>query len=101
MVRYARSTGGQNDRNIPHQSTQFNKIRVGKWPPVRSSINISGKVIDWYYFLTDGIYPKYRIFVQTVEDARTRKKKLFSAHQEGAGRLLKECLACCFAGSIF
>ena len=70
----------------------FNEIRVGKWLPVRPNTNITGNVVDWYYFLTNGIYLRYRIFVQTVADARTRKEKLFCAQQEGVRKAVERIL---------
>lgn len=49
--------GSKNDINFLNQSSLFNKIRMGLWPPQRPETNVSGLP------LTDGIYPKYRIFV--------------------------------------
>ena len=81
--------GANNDVNILHQSGLFNQIRVGKWPPVRPTIDIAGKLVDWYYYLADGVYPRYLIFLQSVVDAKTKKEKLFGAHQEGARKAVE------------
>jgi Plant transposon protein len=64
--------GAKNDLNILNQSTIFNEVCLGNWPPVRPETSISGMPLTWYYYLADGIYPRYRIFVTTISDPRTK-----------------------------
>ena len=35
------------------------------------------------------VYPRYRILVQTVADAKTKREKQFGAHQEGARKAVE------------
>ena len=44
---------------------------------------INGMVRDYIYFLVDGIYPKWPIFVSTILDTTPGSKdKLFATYQE-------------------
>ena len=43
---------------------------------------INGRWRDWYYFLVDGIYPEWSIFVSTFSNPIDQKKKKFAAAQE-------------------
>jgi Plant transposon protein len=45
---------------------------------------INGTPRDWMYFLVDGIYPEWSIFVNTYTDPVDPKKRLFSKRQEFA-----------------
>jgi Plant transposon protein len=60
-----------NDISIMHHSPLFNKIVCGEWPLSRPETTISGFHVSWFYFLVDGIYPSYRIFVNSYSDPRT------------------------------
>ncbi len=54
--------GAMNDLNIHDISSLFTKVRAGLWPTVVPHIEIAGRIIDWLYWVVDGIYPEYRIF---------------------------------------
>jgi Plant transposon protein len=62
--------GLKNDINSINYSTLFNKIRTGAWPPFRPETVISSMPLTWYYYLVDGIYPRFRFFVPTFSNPR-------------------------------
>jgi hypothetical protein len=43
---------------------------------------LNGNVRDWAYFLVDGIYPEWSVFVKTYSNATDPKKKFFAMKQE-------------------
>ena len=78
--------GSLNDLNILEQSTIVGSILNGTMElrlPQELHYSISGTVRDYLYFLVDGIYPKWPIFISTVCDAIPGSKdKMFATHQE-------------------
>ena len=49
--------GVMKDLNILEVSNHFSKVLSGIFSPVAPSFTISGQVIYWFYYLSDGIYP--------------------------------------------
>lgn len=74
--------GAFNDLNILEVSDYFGRVLSGNFPPVSPRYKINGKEFTWYYYLADGIYPKWRIFIQSSPESTDRKGKHFSAAQE-------------------
>jgi Plant transposon protein len=70
--------GAKNDLNILNASPFFNAVRMGNWPPFRPVLNVAGHSVNWYYWLVDGIYPRFRIFVPSFREPANEKQKLFS-----------------------
>jgi Plant transposon protein len=46
------------------------------------SLNFNGNSRDWNYFLVDGIYPEWSIFVNTYSNPIEPKKRTFAKKQE-------------------
>lgn len=45
----------------------MNAIMIGEFPPSIVKYKIGEEEFDWYYLLTDGIYPRnYKIFILSV-----------------------------------
>lgn len=76
--------GSKNDKSVLNQSTLFNDIRTGNWPRFKPNINVGGTLIDWFYYLSDGIYPRFRIFAKPHPDARTPKERWYNAAHASA-----------------
>ena len=78
--------GSLNDLNILEKSTIVGSILNGTMDlrlPQELHYCINGTVRDYIYFLVDGIYPKWPIFVSTVSDATPGSKdNLFATYQE-------------------
>jgi hypothetical protein len=47
---------------------------------------INNTTRDWLYYLVDGIYPKYAIFVNTIQHPATGMEKYFATCQEACGQ---------------
>jgi len=77
--------GSANDINTLDRSSIVGAMLEGSLDmtcPVEYEIN--GTRRDWMYYLTDGIYPEWGIFVKTFSDPRGAKQKVFSKQQEFA-----------------
>jgi hypothetical protein len=82
-------TGSKNDISIMNASTLLYDIRAGKWPPCRPPIEVAGFPPSWFYYLADGMYPRFQIFVLTWRQPRTLIEKLFAKHREGARKFVE------------
>ena len=78
--------GSLNDLNILEKSTIVRSILNGMMElhlPQELRYSINGTVHNYLYFLVDGIYPKWPIFVSTVSDAIPGSEdKMFATYQE-------------------
>ena len=78
--------GSLNDLNILEKLTIVGSILNGTMDlqlPQELHYCINGTVHDYIYFLVDGIYPKWPIFISTVLDATPGSKdKPFATYQE-------------------
>jgi len=73
--------GSNNDINVLSQSDLFVKYLRGEDPKVQYSIN--GREYDLPYYLGDGIYPEWHVFVKSIRKPQIDKHKLFAEKQEG------------------
>uniref|UniRef100_A0A0D3CMU9 DDE Tnp4 domain-containing protein n=1 Tax=Brassica oleracea var. oleracea TaxID=109376 RepID=A0A0D3CMU9_BRAOL len=69
-----------NDINVLDRSPIFDDIINGQAPQVTYSVN--GREYHLTYYLTDGIYPKWATFIQSISIPQGPKAVLFSQHQE-------------------
>ncbi|XP_056850910.1 uncharacterized protein LOC108825135 [Raphanus sativus] len=69
-----------NDINILDRSPVFDDIIHGQAPQVNFSVN--GNPYSMAYYLTDGIYPKWATFIQSIPLPQGRKAVLFAKTQE-------------------
>jgi len=74
--------GSNNDINVLNQSTLFVDQLRGEAPQVQYFVN--GRQYSKPYYLADGIYPEWAIFVKFIRAPQSAEHKLFSEHQEGA-----------------
>ncbi|XP_021776439.1 uncharacterized protein LOC110740267 [Chenopodium quinoa] len=78
--------GSNNDINVLDRSPIFNNFLEGCGPEVQFTLNRS--VYNMGYYLADGIYPEWPVFVKTIPraDLLSKKRKLFARLQEGASK---------------
>jgi hypothetical protein len=76
------AVGSNNDINVLNQSTVFIKELKGQAPRVQYMVN--GNQYNIGYFLADGIYPEWAVFVKSIRLPVTVKDKLYAQEQEGA-----------------
>ncbi|KAK1425193.1 hypothetical protein QVD17_20539 [Tagetes erecta] len=79
---YFGMSGSNNDLNVLNQSPLFNNLSNGTAPIVPFTIN--GNEYKYGYYLVDGIYPRWSVFVKTIPHATGDKRKRFSGAQEAA-----------------
>ncbi|XP_010469173.1 PREDICTED: uncharacterized protein LOC104749279 isoform X1 [Camelina sativa] len=72
--------GALNDIYILDRSPVFDDILNDRAPKVKYSVN--GHQYKLAYYLTDGIYPKWSTFIQSIPLPQTPKDSLFASHQE-------------------
>jgi Plant transposon protein len=60
--------GAKNDLQILDRSPLFQRLRTGRWSPVRPDTMIGAFRLSWFFYLTDSIYPRWRIFVTTYKE---------------------------------
>ncbi|XP_024008043.1 uncharacterized protein LOC112084025 [Eutrema salsugineum] len=74
--------GTLNDINVLDRSPVFDDIINGQAPRVNFFVN--GTEYNLAYYLTDGIYPKWAAFVQSIPKPQGPKACLFAERQESA-----------------
>ncbi|XP_022557024.2 uncharacterized protein LOC106397609 isoform X1 [Brassica napus] len=72
--------GTMNDLNILDRSPVFDDIIKGIAPQV--NFNVNGREYDFAYYLTDGIYPEWATFIQSIRLPQGPKHSLFGKTQE-------------------
>ncbi|XP_056855410.1 uncharacterized protein LOC130504837 [Raphanus sativus] len=72
--------GTMNDLNILDRSPVFDDIINGIAPEVNFYVN--GRKYNLAYYLTDGIYPKWATFIQSITLPQGPKNSLFAKKQE-------------------
>lgn len=76
--------GSNNDINVLDRSPIFDEFLDGRGPNVQFTVN--GSQYNMGYYLADGIYPEWPVFVKTIPRAHmlSEKRQLFAKHQESA-----------------
>ena len=74
--------GTLNDINVLDRSPVFDDILQGRAPKVEFIVN--GDKYHMAYYLTDGIYPKWPTFIQSISIPQCPKAELFAERQEAA-----------------
>jgi hypothetical protein len=79
--------GSLNDINVLDKSSIVGNILRGTLDIKTEPYRIGETVRDWMYFLVDGIYPNWAIFVKTIPDtARTNPQRAFFSSRQEAVR---------------
>jgi Plant transposon protein len=89
--------GVLNDINILNISPLFSKFLAGVFPPVKPKYMISDSEIDWCYYLTDGIYPRWKCFVQTFSNPTEAAQKKVAVKQEAVRKCVERVFGVLFA----
>ncbi|XP_071680433.1 uncharacterized protein [Lolium perenne] len=80
--------GSNNDINVLNQSSLFTDVLMGEAPIVNFTVN--GHEYNYGYYLADGIYPSWPVFMKGVTLPQSEKHRLFTAAQS-AWRKDVEC----------
>jgi hypothetical protein len=84
--------GSLNDINVLDKSSIVGSLMSGDLSLKTDKYSVSGKERDWMYFLVDGIYPEWSIFVNTFSQPTDPKKKKFASRQE----MVRKDIECAF-----
>ena len=79
-TRFLELQGTMNNLNILDRSPVFDDIINGIAPEV--NFNVNGNQYHLAYYLTDGIYPKWVTFIQSIRLPQGQKNSLFAQTQE-------------------
>lgn len=74
--------GSHNDINVLQRSSVFKKLCNGELPPCNYTVNC--RYYNMGYYLADGIYPQWAMFVKTISKPRGKKQSHFATMQETA-----------------
>ena len=74
--------GSLNDLNVLDKSSIVGSMLSGSLNLTIAPYTVNGRERDWAYFLVDGIYPEWAIFVKTFSEKHGHKKKVFGDRQE-------------------
>lgn len=74
--------GSLNDLNVLDGSSIVGSMLNGTLDLNVQEYTLEGNTRDWCYFLVDGIYPEWSIFVNTYSNPAEQDKKSFAARQE-------------------
>lgn len=88
--------GSKNDKTIMHFSNIMNDIRNKLWPEVLPKFTICDYNVESFYFLADGIYPKFMFFALPHPDPRTRKEKMYSDYHSSARKAIERVFGVLF-----
>ena len=80
-----------NDINILDHSSIVGALRTGEFNNKVAPYSINGGKRDWMYFLVDGIYPSWLIFVKTFSNPVSQAKIKFSKQQEHVQKDIERC----------
>jgi hypothetical protein len=87
------NAGSLNDINILDKSSIVSSIWSGKFDLKCPSYKIHNLVCDYMYFLVDGIYPPWSIFMNTIRVPLTDNEKRYSKQQEGCRKDVERVFA--------
>jgi hypothetical protein len=82
-------SGSLNDINILNENTIVGSILNGTFDLKINPYTINNTHRDWLYFLVDGIYPKYSIFINSFQHPHDEKEKYFAKCQEACRKDIK------------
>lgn len=74
--------GSLNDLNVLDKSSIVGAMLSGDLDMKTEPFIMNGNSRDWAYFLADGIYPDWGVFLKTFSNATDPKKKFFAQKQE-------------------
>jgi hypothetical protein len=81
--------GSNNDVNVLDRSPLVTNMLRG--PSDDLTFTVNGKQYSRYYLLTDGIYPPWSCFVQTIHSPQDEKRAHYSKMQESTRKDVERC----------
>jgi hypothetical protein len=88
--------GSYNDINILNCSPLFSAVLAGNFPPAAPAVDIEGFKLEWFYWLVDGIYPRWSRFVSTFRDPKKPEEHDFNDRQEAVRKSVERVFGVLF-----
>lgn len=85
-----------NDLNILAVSQHFNRVLSGEFPSTHPTYVVAGQSFNCSYYLADGIYLGWKIFIKTFTEPTTDKERQFSKLQEGVRKCVERVFCVLF-----
>ena len=83
--------GNMNDLNVLSVSPRFADILADRYPTYSVQYSIGGEDLDLPYYLADGIYPPWIVFIHSISITKSRKeqkyKRLHGSVRKGIERV--------------
>lgn len=70
------------DLNVLDCSPLISFVRASKWTKEKPELTIACRVVAWFYWVVDGIYPPYRFFLKAIPTSSTKRERKFAKVQE-------------------
>lgn len=87
------SAGTLNDLNVLNRSSIVGSLLDGSFDIKTPTYSINGKKRDYLYFLVDGVYPPWSIFINNYRNNINKKQKTFSRQQEAVRKDVERVFA--------
>lgn len=71
-------SGSWNARIVMDDSNMFDKKQNRTWPPFPPNINVNVITLKFFYYLEDGIYPRFLFFAFPLQLIKTAKGKAYA-----------------------
>lgn len=67
----------------------FSRVLSGEFPSRPPCYKIGSAEVTWYYYITDGLYPLWKIFAKALADATDEKAKLLNSNVEAVRKCVE------------
>jgi hypothetical protein len=82
--------GSNNDLNVLDRSSLIHNMLTSEARDMSFQVNESN--YDHYYLLTDGIYPEWACFIQSIHEPQDEKMTYFAERQEAVRKDVERCV---------
>ena len=81
--------GSNNDLNVLDRFSLIHNMLTSEAHDM--SFQVNGSNYDHYYLLTDGIYPEWSCFIQSIHKPQDKKMAYFAKRQEAVRKDVERC----------
>lgn len=85
-----------NDIKILNDSDLFSSVLSGSFPSCLPSYSIGSQNFNWFYYLADGIYPRWKKFIRPIQRETTPLERGFNRVQDGVRKCVERIFGVLF-----